>query len=226
MKFNRKTLASSIAASVLAASCLVPVANAEVSGSVGIASTYLWRGLDLGSGTPAVSGDLKYSMSGFYTGIWGSSGDTAAGTEYDLYAGYGGSVGGFSYDVSLWNYVYPTDDDAETDIGDLTDLVVSLGFGPVALGVYKPVSNKDGDSGDYVYYTLSGSVGAFSLLAGLHSDGPCPSDTSSESCDPLHVNFSYAYNDNLSFTFSQFISDEPDGDDLKFVVSYSLPIGE
>lgn len=232
MKFTRKSLASSVAASVLAAGALVPFAHAEVSGSVGVASTYLWRGLDLGSGTPAVSGDLKYSASGFYTGIWGSSGDTAWGSEYDLYAGYGGSIGEtFSYDLSLWNYNYPTGP-YEHDIGDIADAVVSLGVGPVSFAAYIPVG--DGSGGDYSYFTLGGSFGSFSLLLGMHyespADGgaaPCPADTAiDDACSPVHLNASYAYNDNLSFTLSQFIADETDTDDLKFVVSYSLPIGE
>ena len=169
MKFNRKTLASLIAASIMAASAVVPFAHAEVSGSVGVASTYLWRGLDLGSGTPAVSGDLKYSAAGFYTGVWGSSGDTTFGTEYDLYVGYGGSLGEFSYDLSVWNYVYPTGP-AEIDIFDLADTVVSLGYGPVSFAAYIPVGDGSGGENNYMYYTLGGSIGSFSLLVGMHQD--------------------------------------------------------
>lgn len=240
MNFAKKLLAGSVAASVLAVSA-VPTAYAEVSGSVGIASTYLWRGYDLGSGTPAVWGDLNYSTAGFYTGIWGSSGDTSGGSEYDLYIGYGGSAGDFSYDLSLWNYVYPTgrgyDDDGETDIGEWADAVVSLGYGPVSFAAYIPVG-KENSSGDYMYYTLGGTMGAFSVLLGLHADNAnfeddngdtvflCPSDDEDGVCDSTHLNVSYAYNDNLSFTLSQFIIDESDDDDLKFVVSYSIPIGE
>lgn len=227
MKFNRKTLASLVATSVMAAALSAPSAHAELSASAGVASTYLWRGYDLGSGTPAVFGDLKYSASGFYTGIWGSSGDTSAGTEYDLFAGYGTSFGEddfFSVDISVWNYVYPTgpgylDDETtaeleETDFGDLTDVVLSLGVGPVAFTYYDNVAGAT----SYEYYTLGGSFSAFSLLVGMH-DNP-------EGEDPVHLNLSYAYNDNLSFTFSQFVADEPEDDDLKFVVSYSIPIGE
>ena len=234
MKVTKSLLASSIAA-VMAAGVMAPAfAEVEVGASVGVASSYLWRGLDLGSGTPAVFGDLNISAAGFYGGIWGSSGDTYGGSEYDLYMGYGGSFGDFSFDVSVWNYVYPTGpgsvgildpDFEETDIGELSDGVVSLGYGPVAFTVYKPITGtKDSD---YVYYTLSADAGAFSFLVGMHSDGPCPSDADlGESCDPTHINVSYAFNDNLSFTVSQFISDEPDSDDAKFVVSYTLPLGE
>lgn len=244
MRFSKKLLSSAIALSVVSAAAVTPLANAEVSGSVGVASTYLWRGSDLGSGTPAVSGDLNYSTGGFYTGIWGSSGDTYAGTEYDLYVGYGTSFGEddmFSVDASLWNYNYPTGlgylDDPETDVVeqetdffDLADFVLSLGLGPVALTSYIPVG--EGSSGDYMYLTLGGSVGDFSLTLGLHSENAavggavgCPAGTV-DTCSPVHINLDYAYNDNLTFTFSQFVADEPENDNLKFVVSYSLPIGE
>lgn len=226
MSVSKKLLASVVAVSGLAGVAMVPVANAEVSGSVGIASTYLWRGQDLGSGTPAVSGDLNYSQSGFYTGVWGSSGDTANGSEYDLYAGYGTSFGEddfFSVDLSIWNYNYPTGSD-ETDFGDLSEVVLSLGVGPVALTIY---DNVAGDTG-YMYYTLGGTVGAFSLTVGMHDaiDGDYCGEAETEECQTVHVDLSYAYNDNMAFTLSQEIADESPTDDLKFVVSYSLPIGE
>lgn len=239
MKFSRKLLSSAVAISVLSAAAVAPVAQAEVSGSVGIASMYLWRGSNLGAplGVPAVSGDLSYSNEGFYTGIWGSSGDAFAGTEYDLYAGYGMSFGEndmFSVDASLWNYNYPTGGgytDGETDLFEFSDFVLGIGVGPVALTSYIPIGKASG--GDYMYLTLGGSVGDFSLTLGMHSENAavdgavgCPADTTDDTCSPVHVNVDYAYNDNLTFTLSQFVADEPDGDDLKFVVSYSLPIGE
>lgn len=220
MKTTKQLLASAVAASALSLT-MVPAANAEVevSGSLGIASTYLWRGYDLGSGTPAISGDLNASVSGFYGGIWGSSGDTTAGTEYDLYVGYGGEVGDFSYDVSLWNYVYPTldsgstEDADETDVGELSEAVVTLGYGPVSLTYMDNIAGSTG----YEYYNLSAGFGAFTLAIGMH-------DNEGDADDPTHADLTYAYNDNLSFTISQFISDEPEGDDLKFVVAYSVPI--
>jgi uncharacterized protein (TIGR02001 family) len=232
MQFNRKSLTGAIAATVVALTAITPMANAEVSGSAGIASTYLWRGLDLGSGTPAISGELKFSSSGFYTGIWGSSGDEAMGSEYDLYAGYGGEAGDFSYSLAAVSYNYPTG--ANTEFGDYSDAVVTLGYGPVSFGAYIPVG-KTNSSGDYMYFTLGATVSSFSVLLGMHSDDvagggvvSCDVDAGSTKtkCSPVHLDFSYAYNDNLTFTFSQFIADMPFEDKLKFVVSYSLPIGE
>jgi len=224
MKFTKKAICSSVAAVALASTGLLAASQAsaevEVAASAAVASTYLWRGYDLGSGTPAVSGDISVSAGGAYAGIWGSSGDTSAGTEYDLFAGYGFEAGGFTFDISIWNYNYPTGAgytiDGETDAGDLTDVIYSIGYGPVSFAWYDNIAG-DGTE-QYEYYTLGAEFGAFSANLGLHdNDG---------GEDPMHLDISYAYNDSLSFTISQFVSDEPDGDDLKFIVSYSLPIEE
>lgn len=220
MKLTRKVLSNSVAAVVLATTGLAVSGNAaavEVSASAAVASTYLWRGYDLGSGTPAVSGDLSVSAGGAYAGIWGSSGDTAAGSEYDLFAGYGMEVGGLSIDLSVWNYNYPTGagyTPGGTDFGDLTDVVLSLGYGPFSFAYYDNVAGASG----YEYYTLGAEFGQFAFLVGKH-DNPAGED-------PVHLNITYSYNDNLSFTLSQFIEDKPVDDDLKFVVSYSIPIGD
>ena len=234
MKLSKTLIASSVAAVMAAGVMASAQAEVEVGASVGVASTYLWRGYDLGSGTPAVSGDLNVSAAGAYAGIWGSSGDTGAGTEYDLYAGYGGAFGDFSYDLSVWNYNYPSgdgylDDDEteeleETNFGDLTDVVLSLGYGPVSVTYYDNVAGASG----YSYATLGLEFGAFGFLVGQHFE---------DKDELTHVNLSYAYNDNLSFTVSAPVGSN-DGDldadgelisvdeDPLFVVSYTLPLGE
>lgn len=214
MNTSKKVLASAIAAS-LAVSALAPVANAEVGASVGVASSYLWRGIDLGrgAGTPAVSGDLNVSSNGFYAGVWASSGDAAGGTEYDLYGGYGNSVGEFSYDISLWSYQYPTlPAEDQPGIGDLMEAVIALGYGPVTATYYHGLQDL-GDV-DYWYATLDATFGAFNVKYGQHSD------------DMSHLDLSYSYNDNLAFTLSQVVNNPDDGydDDLNVVVSYSIPI--
>jgi uncharacterized protein (TIGR02001 family) len=202
----------------------------EVSGSVGVANMYLWRGVDLGQGDAAVSGDLSVSAGGFYGGIWGSSGDAANGTEYDLYVGYGAEFGGVSVDLSVWNYMYPssaeTDEDGNTvdneldDFGGLSEVVLSLGFAGFGVSVYDAIADAGAGSG-YEYYTVSYSYDAFTVLAGLH-------DNVGGTENMTHVDVKYALNDNLTFTLSQQADsgDDSHDDDLKFVVSYSLPIGE
>lgn len=227
MKTIKNLLAASIAASVMATPVMAEEASSgvEVSASVGIASTYLWRGFDLGSGTPAVSGDLSVSSGGAYGTIWVSSGDETAGTEYDLIVGYGGEAGEFNYDVSLVNYIYPTGagylPNSDTDFGDHTDLVVSVGYGPVNFTMYDNVAGFSGAA----YYTLSAEFGQFSALIGMHNEDANADGDVLIDDEPVHLDLSYAYNDNLSFTFSQFISDEDNvDDDLQFVVGYNIPL--
>lgn len=238
MKLTKSILATAVAA-LASASFLAPVANAEVSASVGVSNMYYWRGLDLGTGDPQVSGDLKFSESGFYAGIWGGSGDSVGGTEYDLYIGYGNTIGDiFKYDFSLWTYTYPSASEVDTSTiytvgeggvveaeevttpkdvvfnspGELSEAVVTLGVGPVSLTY---MDNIAGGSG-YWYSTLSATFDKFTILYGLHE------------FDLAHVDLSYAYSDRLSFKIGQVVDDVDGGydDDVKFIASYSLPLGD
>jgi hypothetical protein len=233
MKISKKLLTGSVAAVVAAMGFSGTTNAAEVSASVAIANMYLWRGQDLGAGAgvPAVSGDLKVTESGFHTGIWGSSGDEASGTEYDLWVGYGASFGDFSFDLTLYNYIYPTGggNDDNDGFGDLSEAVLTLGYGPVTFMYYDNISNKGGNNA-YTYYTLSATFGSFTALVGysLTEDAVVDFDGSTDDSDYTHIDLTYAYNENLSFTLSQVVDEGPDNDqvddDLKFVVKYSLPI--
>lgn len=218
MTFTKKLIASSVTAAVVSAASFAPVANAEVSASVGVANMYLWRGENLGAGgpgTPAVSGSIDYGVSGFYAGVWGSSGDATNGTEYDIYYGYGGSVGDFSYDVSAWTYNYPT---AAAFNAGVDEVAIGLGYGPVSLGYI--TARKSPDEGDrYAYLTLGVEFGAFSATYGMDNTGE------DAVADKEHIDLSYAYNDNVSFTVSTRIDDnEGVSNSPLFVVSYSMPI--
>lgn len=207
----------------LTATTSVFAEDVEVSASAAVASMYLWRGADLGGGA-AVSGDLSASMGGLYTGVWMSSGDGSFGQEYDLYVGFGGEVEDFSYDISAWSYVYPGDDatNSEGNTFDLTEVIASVGFMGASFSYYFPVAGDGND--DYSYLTLGYGIDAYSVTLGMHDD---PDDfLGNGTLGYTHVDVSYAYNDSLAFTASKIIStEEADADDdLKLVVSYSLPI--
>ena len=196
----------------------------EVSASATVASMYLWRGQDLGNGAAAVSGDLTASIAGAYAGVWTSSGDTTSGNEYDLYIGYGGEVENFSYDVSLWSYVYPGSDavNGEGNTFDLTEAILSVGFMGASFSYYYPVAGDGND--DYNYMTLGYGYDKYSLTVGMADD---PDDfLGNGTLGYTHLDVGYAYNDSLSFTLSKILStEEADADDdVKVVVSYSLPI--
>lgn len=220
----------------LTATTSVFAEDVEVSASAAVASMYLWRGQDLGNGAAAVSGDLTASMGGAYAGVWTSSGDSGLGNEYDLYVGFGGEAEDFSYDISLWTYVYPSSANFpyavvdDTDAGDsdaiedatsgntfsASELIVSAGFMGASFSYYYPVSSNPDD---YSYLTLGYGMDAYSATLGMAMDDVDGGYT--------HLDLSYAYNDSLAFTLSKIVDEETEDsmdDDLKVVVSYSLPI--
>ena len=215
----KKILVGTLAASALTAGSIATTAYAEgeVSASAAVSNMYLWRGLDLGDGAAAVSGDLVYSVSGAYAGVWVSSGDAGYGQEYDLFAGYAMDItDDVSVDVSVWNYNYSDLDARNENFGELTEIVLSLSAYGANISI---LDNVAGDNG-YIYYTLGYGAGDFSATFGSHS---YKNDIKNMS----HLDFSYAYNDNLSFTVSKIIDEEVEGtydDDAMFQVSYSFPI--
>lgn len=234
-KMNEKLLAGVLAVSALAGSMITSVAKADVSAAVGASNMYYWRGLDLGMGDAAVWGDLKATSDvGAYGGVWMSSGDAVAGTEYDLYFGYGTKVGDFGIDISYWNYNYPS---LEVGPGDFSEVVLGLTYGPVAFTYYDNIAisedhfvdfgcnpvleNCDFGSEDYSYYTLAFTHDAFSVKYGEHEDADGASLNGYS-----HLDLIYAFNEKVSFILGNPL-DEGDGDnneEMKFIVNVSLPI--
>ncbi len=199
MNTFKKSLVAVVLASAGAA------AQAEVSGSVAIASSYLWRGFDLSFGSAVVSGSLDYANeTGLYAGIWGSSGDDTFGTEYDLYAGWAGDLGGFGVDIAYVDYNYPS-------VGGASDFEEAiLGLSYMNFGFTWAEGLGDTDSS---YYALSAGAGALGFTYG-HFD-----DLGS------HFDVTYSYTDNLAFTLSQSFDDGGGySEEALFVVSYSIPV--
>ena len=82
--------------------------------NVGIASSYIYRGLNQSDFKPALQIGADYvSPSGFYIGTWASSirwlkdyGIGSGNAEIDVYAGYKGEAGPVAYDVGVLQYIY------------------------------------------------------------------------------------------------------------------------
>lgn len=140
------------------------IAQAEVSGNLGWASEYHFRGIFQHSSS--ASGGLDYESGGFYAGTWAA--DVGDGLEVDLYAGFGGEVGDLSYSIGGTGYFYTGDfDDTYKEVN------LGLGYGiasvDVAIGSY---DNFDGPSLDYTYYalTLASESGFYGTYAGFSDD--------------------------------------------------------
>lgn len=246
MKANNAKLFRSSMLGVAAAGCMVAMPAAaqdiDVSASVAVSNLYLFRGADLGNGRGMISGDLVASSAGFYGGIWGTSGDSSSGSEYDLFIGYGTEFEGVSVDLSVINYMYPNNDDYDT-IGAYSEVFLNVGFMGFAFDYQDNVAGYNG----FEYYALSYNYDKYTVLVGMADVEEADSDTAfsnvagsdnyggDQAVDYTHLDISYQYNDNLSFTVSKVIMQDEitvgstkyeknQEDDMLFVVNYSLPI--
>ncbi len=83
--------------------------------NAGIASSYIYRGLNQSGFKPALQLGADYAPeAGFYMGVWGSSirwlkdyGISNGNAEIDIYAGYKGTISGLTYDLGVLQYYYP-----------------------------------------------------------------------------------------------------------------------
>ncbi len=213
--FNKTLIAASLATLGMAAA---PAALANVEASATVATSYLWRGLDMGTGTGSISADAVYSTGGLSAGVWVGSGDTGAGTEYDLFASYGGELGALGYSIGYAEYNYPTRDTSAADgfqgAEDLEDYIYSLSYAGVTATHY------DAKDSDASYNTLSFDLAGFGVLLGDHDRQFATADG-----EMSHLDLSYGVNDSLTFTVSTILTSSFSADeaDTTVVASYSLP---
>jgi len=217
-----KVLASSafVAAMLVTADVKAQSADSSVSGSAGLSTAYLLRGLDLDS--PQFWGQADYTAGGFTATTWISS-LASAGYELNVIPNYTFEVSdSVSIDVGAVLYKYE-----DTDFGDYIDLTAGVGFGNFYLG-YMHTVGSDYDDIDWDYVTLSGEFEEISALIGYDAW-----DDGVVSGNYVHLDVSYALSDNLSFTVSKIVSDSGDygesvingySDDVRFLVGFSLPI--
>ena len=150
------------------------------SGNAGIASDYLFRGLDQTNG-PALQGGLDYvHHSGLYGGGWVSNNRSTGGGELDLYGGYTRPLQLFSLipatlDAGVAGYLYNGERPAALGAGnqDFAELYAGLGAGPASFKAsYAPDYAGRGAPGWYLQGTLKYPLGAgFALKAALGYGG-------------------------------------------------------
>jgi hypothetical protein len=193
MKTFNKTLIAAATITTLGLAA-APTALA-LDASASLATSYLWRGTELGDGDAALAVDLSGSTGAISYGLWVSSGDSSS-TEYDIYASYGGSVGEVGYSIGYASYNYPS-----TGVGfdDNAEYIYGLSYGPASVTVF------DGKDSDYEYTVVGYEAGAFSFAYG-------------DDETTTHFDVSYAVNDSLTLTVS-----EPEDADTIVVASYALP---
>lgn len=99
----------------------------EVSGELGIASDYRFRGLSLSDRSPVIQGGVALEEHGWQAEVWGSirTDGRAEGREVDLYLGRTGSIGSFEYKAGARIYMV---EGAAAYVEATAQLNRSLGF--------------------------------------------------------------------------------------------------
>jgi len=109
--FNMQSIALAGAMSV-SLGVLPNVAQAELTGNVGLTSNYIWRGVTQTDDAAAISGGIDYGHDvGIYLGTWISNTTSAVGPETDLYIGFAKDIGDFGFDVGYISYMYSQNND-------------------------------------------------------------------------------------------------------------------
>ncbi|MEM7082293.1 MAG: TorF family putative porin [Pseudomonadota bacterium] len=135
--------------------------HAEWSGNVGWASDYHFRGIFQSDSSASLGVD--YENAGWYVGTWAA--DVDDGAEVDLYFGFGGEYGEFSYGIGFTGYYYTGDfDDTYQEIN------LSAGYGAVTLDVaIGEYDNFDGPTQDYTFFSLTAEHNDFYATLGSFS---------------------------------------------------------
>ena len=144
-----------------------------LTGNLGLASDYRFRGLSQTWRLPTVQGGLDYAhSSGLYLGTWasnvsGNSYNNGAGLELDLYGGVKWEVAsGVLLDVGALAYFYPgarlnsAPGVATTQKYDNVDLYVGVSQGPFSAKLSYAVTDYFGLNGDTAGYAYFSSLGA------------------------------------------------------------------
>ncbi|MFU8895144.1 MAG: TorF family putative porin [Gammaproteobacteria bacterium] len=139
-----------------------PAVAGDFSANVGMMSDYIFRGIKQNSS--AAYAGLDYEKSGFYVGTWAA--EVGEGLEYDLYVGYSGEVGDFTYGIGYTGYFY-TDDFDDT----YNELNLTAGYGlfsvEYSIGRY---DNFDGPTLDYGFLAGTLEYEGFYLTYGTFLD--------------------------------------------------------
>lgn len=126
--------------------CLAPFSaysQVDLSGSLGLGSDYVWRGVSQNNGDPALSAGLELNTNGFYVGAWASQVDYGddASVEYDFYGGYSTSLSDLvSIDVGLIQYNFDGDDNASVE-----EVYVGGSIGRFGATYYRDLDNGDNE---------------------------------------------------------------------------------
>jgi uncharacterized protein (TIGR02001 family) len=155
------------AATAAAAPAPAPTPEHTFSANVGLATSYIYRGLNQTDYKPALQAGVDYShASGFYAGVWASNvrwlkdfGISKGKVETDLYFGYKGTAGDVGYDVGFLRYEYSGSTLPGATNADTNEIYVAATYKVLTLKYSHAISNTfaNADSKNSYYLDLTGA---------------------------------------------------------------------
>ena len=157
-----KTLVKAIAIASLASTAAV--AQADVTGSLGYASSYQFRGIELAEGS-IVSGSIGTDLGGLSISAVVTDATDDDFTETDYILGYTLNLGGLAVDLGYTDYNYDygqgNDDSGEQEFSlGVTVSGLSIGY------IDGEMEDSDGNEADYDVLTLGYTVSNVDITLG------------------------------------------------------------
>lgn len=144
-----------------------PAPDFTFSGNIGVASSYVFRGLNQSDFKPAVQGGLDVAhSSGLYAGVWASNinwlkdfGLSSGKVETDIYFGFKNTVGDFTYDLGFLRYEYSGSPTPGSTNPDTNEIYLAGSYKTLTLKYSHAISNTFGtaDSKNSYYVDLTGT---------------------------------------------------------------------
>lgn len=204
----RHLLAATALATGLAIPGFASAQDLSVTAGASFTSRYVSNGFRQTNGA-AFQPWVEAEYRGFYLGLWASNtaaSITGSTVEVDLYLGYRGEVGKFSYDFSYWRYYY-----RNPSVNCCGEAIVALGYAPTdalsfGLAVARDPVADYYDTAVSVDYALNDKFGLTANYGSVTNGG----------VDYWSFGGSYAFNDNVNVSGIWHDNDVNDG---TFVVS-------
>jgi uncharacterized protein (TIGR02001 family) len=200
------------------------VSMAQVSVNVGMMSDYIFRGVFQEDASAMGGVDYEHD-SGFYIGTWAA--DVGDGLETDLYFGYGGESGDFSYGIGYTGYFYT--DDFDTEYNEVNLGVGWLGLTlDVAVGEWDGIVDEPATADDYTFYSLG-----YAFDSGFYvTFGSWDWDSLSSNLNYAEIGYGFTWEE-IDFSVAivnsddLFVSEDSAADNaLVFTISKTMAIGE
>jgi len=142
----------------------------SITGNIGVATDYRFRGVSQTNKKPAVQGGIDLAASnGLSLGIWTSNvsewANPGGAQEVDVYGGYATEVEGVGVSVGAVSYMYPKNNPVGLLPSNKTlEYYVGLSYGPVSYKASIARGNWFGIEADGgVYHDLTASLGSLGM---------------------------------------------------------------